>query len=66
MLGMNGCGIFPGVHYADNTTYPMYRYAEGSCPRAHLASERLISLPMHLSLTRADIRRVAHALASTL
>ena len=66
MLGMNGCGIFPGVHYADNTTYLMYRYAEGNCPRAHFASERLISLPVHLNLTQADIRRIAHALVSSL
>lgn len=66
MLGLNGCGIFPGVHYADNTTYPMFRYADGSCPRARLASERLISLPMHLGLTRSDIHRVARALASSL
>lgn len=66
MLGLNGCGIFPGVHYADNTTYSMFRYADGSCPRARLASERLISLPMHLGLTRSDIHRVARALASSL
>jgi dTDP-4-amino-4,6-dideoxygalactose transaminase len=25
--------IYPGVHYWANTNYPMYAYAEGTCPR---------------------------------
>jgi dTDP-4-amino-4,6-dideoxygalactose transaminase len=66
MVGMNRQGIFPGVHYSDNTSYPMYSYALGSCPRAQWASERLISLPMHLRLTRSDVRRVVQALTQSL
>jgi dTDP-4-amino-4,6-dideoxygalactose transaminase len=62
MVGMNRRGVFPGVHYRDNTLYRMYAYAEGSCPRARRASERLISLPMHLRLGREEVRRVAAAL----
>jgi len=62
MVRMNGRGIFPGVHYRDNTLYRMYAYADGTCPRARRASERLISLPMHLRLGREEVRRVAAAL----
>jgi dTDP-4-amino-4,6-dideoxygalactose transaminase len=62
MVGMNRRQVFPGVHYRDNTHYRMYAYAEGTCPRARRASERLISLPMHLRLGREEVRRVAAAL----
>ena len=62
MVGLNARGIFPGVHYRDNTLYRMYAEAEGSCPRARHASDHLISLPLHLRLTRDDVRRVASEL----
>jgi dTDP-4-amino-4,6-dideoxygalactose transaminase len=61
MLGLNAKQIYPGVHYRDNTLYAMY--ANGApCPRARRASERVISLPMHLQLDRADVDRVCDAL----
>lgn len=64
--GLNERGIYPGVHYADNTNYRMYRYAAGGCPRAADASARVISLPMHLGLRQEDVRRVAEALKEIL
>jgi dTDP-4-amino-4,6-dideoxygalactose transaminase len=54
--------IFPGVHYLDNTEYPMYRYAYGSCPNAHKASNELISLPLHLNLTDSDLLTIINIL----
>jgi dTDP-4-amino-4,6-dideoxygalactose transaminase len=66
MLGLNERGIFPGVHYRDNTTYPMYASMRGTCPRAAHASDRLVSLPLHLRLTRGDVTRVGAALADLL
>jgi dTDP-4-amino-4,6-dideoxygalactose transaminase len=62
MLALNNQQIFPGVHYRDNTVYRMYSHARNSCPRSWTASERLISLPMHLRLTYADIQRICQAL----
>jgi len=62
MVGLNARAIYPGVHYRDNTLYRMYAEAEGSCPRARRASERLISLPLHLRLTPDQVARVATAL----
>jgi dTDP-4-amino-4,6-dideoxygalactose transaminase len=59
---MNRRGVFPGVHYRDNTLYRMYAYADGTVPRERRASERLISLPMHLRLGPEEVRRVAAAL----
>lgn len=58
ILALNNQEIYPGVHYRDNTHYPMYSFAEGSCPRARRASDTLISLPLHLGLSNADVRRV--------
>jgi dTDP-4-amino-4,6-dideoxygalactose transaminase len=62
MLALNDEKIYPGVHYRDNTIYQMYSYAKGTCPRSLEASERIISLPLHLRLTHQDVRRVADAL----
>jgi dTDP-4-amino-4,6-dideoxygalactose transaminase len=66
MVGMNRRNVFPGVHYADNTSFTMYQYARGTCPRAHRASEELISLPMHVGLRRTDVHRVVESLVESL
>ena len=66
MLGLNERGIYPGVHYRDNAAYPMYTTARGPCPRAGEASARIVSLPLHLRLTRADVVRVSAALREIL
>lgn len=59
IAGMNARGVFPGVHYRDNTEYALYRAAHGTCPRAARASRELVSLPIHLRLTDDDVNRVA-------
>jgi dTDP-4-amino-4,6-dideoxygalactose transaminase len=63
MVALNREQIYPGVHYRDNSVYAMYR-DQPPCPAAHRASDRLISLPMHLGLDRDDVRRVCDALKS--
>lgn len=62
MLALNQAKIYPGVHYRDNTQYRMYAYAHGTCPRAHLASDRIVSLPMHMRLTYQHIQYIAENL----
>ncbi len=64
MAALNDIGVNPGVHYRDNTLYPMYSYANGSCPNAHRVSEQIISLPMHLDLTQQDVSMIANAVSS--
>jgi dTDP-4-amino-4,6-dideoxygalactose transaminase len=59
ILTLNENGIYPGVHYRDNTEYQMYRYANGTCPRAQEVGRRILSLPLHLRLTRQDVDRVS-------
>ncbi|KKO55026.1 DegT/DnrJ/EryC1/StrS family aminotransferase [Paenibacillus sp. DMB20] len=58
LLALNESEIYPGVHYRDNTEYRMYEYAKGTCPISHSISERIISLPMHLRMQKADVDRV--------
>jgi len=58
LLALNESEIYPGVHYRDNTEYRMYEYAKGTCPNSHRISERIISLPMHLRMQKADVDRV--------
>lgn len=58
LLALNESDIYPGVHYRDNTEYRMYEYAKGTCPNSHRISERIISLPMHLRMQKADVDRV--------
>jgi len=62
ILALNAQQIFPGVHYRDNTEYQMYSYAKAKCPKAAEASATLISLPIHLRLSRSDVERVANTL----
>lgn len=62
VLALNDEKIYPGVHYRDNTSYRMYREASGKCPRSMEASEKVISLPLHLRLTYKDVKRVSEAL----
>ncbi len=59
MAHLNAAEIFPGVHYRDNTEYDMYAYGKGTCPKAERASDRLITLPIHLRLSDDDVNRVA-------
>ncbi len=33
----------------------MYAYAQGTCPKAAAASKEIISLPMHLRMTKSDV-----------
>lgn len=62
MLALNGHQVYPGVHYRDNTEYSMYSYAAGTCPRAAQASSEIISLPLHMGLSRADVELVSDLL----
>ena len=61
MVGLNRAQIYPGVHYRDNGQYSMYA-DQPPCPRASRASERLISLPMHLQMDHADVQRVCETI----
>lgn len=61
LLALNESGIYPGVHYRDNTEYRMYAYAKGTCPNSLYASEHTLSLPMHMRLTYDDVMYVAES-----
>jgi len=56
---LNEDGVYPGVHYIDNTNYRMYRHALNTCPEAHRLSDELLTLPLHLGMTDEDAVRVA-------
>jgi dTDP-4-amino-4,6-dideoxygalactose transaminase len=62
MVHLNQQHIYPGVHYRDNTDYAVYAFGKGHCPQAQLASQQLISLPLHLRLSVADVDRVCDAI----
>jgi dTDP-4-amino-4,6-dideoxygalactose transaminase len=55
---LNLNGIYPGVHYRDNTNYRMYEESFGTCPNSNMMSERIISLPLHVNLTDDEIKYV--------
>jgi dTDP-4-amino-4,6-dideoxygalactose transaminase len=55
---LNEQGIYPGVHYIDNTQYRMYEYAKGTCPKSEYASSHVLSLPLHLKLSFNDVSTV--------
>lgn len=55
LLALNQADIYPGVHYRDNTHYPMYAFGYGTCPNAHEVTEQILSLPLHLNLMKTDV-----------
>ncbi len=55
---LNEHEIYPGVHYRDNTEYGMYAYGKGTCPKSHEMSEMIISLPMHMGITKKDVEYI--------
>jgi dTDP-4-amino-4,6-dideoxygalactose transaminase len=59
MQFLNARKVYPGVHYTDNTDYPMYRSSQNACPKARHASDHLISLPLHTNLVEKEVDRVA-------
>ena len=61
LAALNGRGIFPGVHYVDNTNYPMYRHGADPDSFSALVSPKLLSLPLHLEMTDDDVARVVDA-----
>jgi dTDP-4-amino-4,6-dideoxygalactose transaminase len=61
MVALNARDIFPGVHYRDNSVYSMYA-DQPPGPNARRASERVISLPMHMQMDEADVARVCDVL----
>jgi dTDP-4-amino-4,6-dideoxygalactose transaminase len=61
MLALNETEIFPGVHYRDNRAYGMYAEPEDTCPNSTRMSNRILSLPLHMRLTRDDVEKVVEA-----
>lgn len=47
------------LHYLDNTEYPMYAHLHGTCQMAEYVSNHAISLPMHLHLSKEDVKSIA-------
>lgn len=52
---LNSNGVYPGVHYRDNTHYKMYKFGYGTCPNSLKLSEKLITLPLHINLSDEDV-----------
>ncbi|MBB3101936.1 DegT/DnrJ/EryC1/StrS family aminotransferase [Azomonas macrocytogenes] len=61
LQALNERDIYPGVHYRDNTHYQMYADSHGLCPFSHALSEEVVSLPMHMGITRDDVRVIGAA-----
>ncbi|MGY6129501.1 DegT/DnrJ/EryC1/StrS family aminotransferase (plasmid) [Paraburkholderia strydomiana] len=59
MLALNEHEIYPGVHYRDNTEYRMYAHGKGQCPKSQQASNEILSLPMHMGVSRKDVELIA-------
>jgi dTDP-4-amino-4,6-dideoxygalactose transaminase len=55
---LNSHGIYPGVHYRDNTNYSLYSDQKGNCPNSYRLSENVISLPLHIRLSEDDVQYV--------
>lgn len=63
---LNRAGVYPGVHYRDNTEYGIFSSAAGSCPYASKRSRSILTLPLHLELTEGDIDTVSSVMLTEL
>lgn len=63
---LNSHGIYPGVHYRNNTSYKMYKSHIDSCPNASVLSESIISLPLHLRMTDDDVQYIIDTVTTLL
>lgn len=64
LVHMNENGVFPGVHYSDNTEYGPYKQPALLCPSARKASEEVISLPMHMGVSKSDVVQICAQIRS--
>lgn len=64
LAALNELGIFPGVHYRDNTEYSIYSSYPFNTPNSRKYSGELISLPLHLGITQDDVERISNAVIS--
>lgn len=55
---LNSKDIHPGVHYVPNTDYSMYRNAKGTCAHAEYIGEHVLSLPLHMRVTKEDVQYI--------
>ena len=66
MAELNKLDIYPGVHYRDNTEYSLYQKFDNNCVNARLLSNEIISLPMHLGLSKVDVQKIVKSLKKIL
>ena len=60
LVFLNENDIYPGVHYVDNSDYQLYKDQAGKCPNSAAASDELVTLPIHLNITREDVSLVCN------
>ncbi|MEA1915395.1 MAG: DegT/DnrJ/EryC1/StrS family aminotransferase [Campylobacterota bacterium] len=63
---LQASGIYPGVHYVDNTYYEPYSADENICSKSRYYSDRVLSLPLHLEMTQEDIQYVSQKVLEAL
>lgn len=47
-----------GVHYRDNTEYKIFAFSQGTCPKSHIISQHLITMPLHMWLSDNDVKHI--------
>ncbi len=56
--------IYCGVHYIDNTSYPLYKHFNSDLNVSKYYSDRLLSLPLHLHLSDSDVKKIVQSIQS--
>lgn len=60
-------GIAPGVHYLLNHLFPIFSsFDHSACVKVACLSDKLVSLPSHLVLTRQDVRDICAVVKGTM
>jgi len=62
LMALNQNDIAPGVHYICNTEYEPFKYGKGTCSNAEKYQNSILSLPLHVQLTKKDIDYICEKL----
>ena len=66
LAGLNELDIHPGVHYRDNTEYALYKSEDNVRQKSREASSEVLSLPMHMNVTKRNVEEIVNGLKKTL
>jgi perosamine synthetase len=62
MIFLKSKGIATGCHYTPLSVQPLFKSYGGNCPFIEKEADKLITLPLHVDLTKGDVNYIIEAI----